>query len=321
MIENDGVDGKKHERKDYHSEYPHPSHFLIHISDTHLLRDSSGLYGSNVYPDANFRYLINQLEKSELKPDAIILTGDIADMGHSKAYRKIKRMLDPIKERLGCEIIWVMGNHDDRRSFRKELLGEEEPSRDTVDEVFMVNGLRIIALDTTVEGAHWGAISKKQLRWLESVLATEAPNGTILAMHHPPVPSVIESAVSVELEKQYRLAEVLEGTDVRSIIAGHLHYSTMSMFAGIPVSVASATCYVQKLDIPEGSLKAINGGQAYNFVHVYPTTIAHSVVPLQEAPAIKTLTAAQIEAELRADGFVGFPTGSISIVKAEDEED
>ena len=44
------------------------------------------------------------------------------------------------------------------------------------------------------------------------------------------------------LRDQASLAEVIEGSDVRTIIAGHLHYSTTAMFAGVPVSVASATC-------------------------------------------------------------------------------
>jgi Icc protein len=41
-------------------------------------------------------------------------------------------------------------------------------------------------------------------------------------MHHPPIPSVQDLAVTVELREQARLAQVLRGTDVRSILAGHL---------------------------------------------------------------------------------------------------
>jgi 3',5'-cyclic AMP phosphodiesterase CpdA len=102
-------------------------------------------------------------------------------------------------------------------------------------------------------------------------------------MHHPPVPSVLPLASTVELRDQARLAAVLRGTDVRSIIAGHLHYSTFATFAGIPVSVASSTCYAQDLTVPVGGTRPQDGAQAFNLVHVYDETIVHSVVPL-EAP-------------------------------------
>ena len=51
-------------------------------------------------------------------------------------------------------------------------------------------------------------------------------------------------------------------------------------FAGIPVSVASATCYTQDLNVPVGGTRGRDGGQAFNLVHVYEHTVVHSVVPL-----------------------------------------
>ena len=93
-------------------------------------------------------------------------------------------------------------------------------------------------------GYHHGRILDSQLDWLRDVLAEPAPDGTLLALHHPPIPSPIELMAILELEEQHRLADVIRGTDVRAILAGHLHYSTSGTFAGIPVSVAAATCYV-----------------------------------------------------------------------------
>ena len=58
------------------------------------------------------------------------------------------------------------------------------------------------------------------------------------------------------------------------------------MFAGIPVSVASATCYTQDLNVPVGGTRGRDAGQAFNLVHVYEHTIVHSVVPLGAAPTV-----------------------------------
>jgi hypothetical protein len=73
---------------------------------------------------------------------------------------------------------------------------------------------------------------------------------------------------------------------VRAILAGHLHYSTAATFAGIPVSVASATCYSQDLTVVEGGTRAQDGAQAFNLVHVYDDTVMHSVVPIGVHPEV-----------------------------------
>ena len=87
----------------------------------------------------------------------------------------------------------------------------------------------------------------------------------------------------LELRHQDELAEVLRGSDVRGILAGHLHYSSHGEFAGIPVSVASATCYTMNVQRPAGEVNGMDAAQAFQLVHVYPDTITHTVVPVTDA--------------------------------------
>lgn len=283
------------------AEHPRPDHFLLHISDTHLLAGGGSLYG-RVPSEQHLRRLFAEFEASGARPDAIVFTGDLADHGEPDAYRRLRAIVDPVAADLGARVVWVMGNHDDRRAFHAELL--DEPASDApVDSVVELDGLRIITLDSTVPGFHHGAVSPAQRAWLAEVLATRAPHGTILAMHHPPVPSVLDLAVSVELRDQANLAEVLAGSDVRAILAGHLHYSSTATFAGIPVSVASATCYTQDLNVPVGGTRGRDGARAFNLVHVYPTTVLHSVVPLGEFPALDWIDSVETERRLADAGF------------------
>jgi 3',5'-cyclic AMP phosphodiesterase CpdA len=270
------------------AEYPRPDHFLLHLSDTHLLAGDGKLYNS-VDSTAHLEELFAELEGSNGRPEAVIVTGDLADKGEPNAYEKLRAIIEPAAARLGAEVIWVMGNHDNRANFRAELFGEV-PTMRPVDRVYDVNGLRVITIDSTVPGEHYGELTGDQLDWLAEELSTSAPHGTILAMHHPPVPSVLDLAVSVELRDQASLAEVLEGTDVRSILAGHLHYSSTAIFAGIPVSVASATCYTQDLNVPVGGTRGMDGARAFNLVHVYPGTVLHSVVPVGAYAALDYIT-------------------------------
>ncbi|MFF1635699.1 phosphodiesterase [Leifsonia sp. NPDC058248] len=284
------------------AEYPRPSHFLLHLSDTHLITGDGLLYDS-VDADSHLRRVFDEIEAGGARPEAIVFTGDLADKGDPAAYAKLRSIVEPAAARMGARVIWVMGNHDNRAAFRSELL-DLAPSMAAIDQVHDIGGLRVITLDSTVPGAHYGEVTGEQLDWLAEELSTPTPHGTILAMHHPPVPSVLDLAVSVELRDQWSLSEVLEGSDVRSIIAGHLHYSTNATFAGIPVSVASATCYTQDLNVPVGGTRGRDGAQAFNLVHVYGSTVLHSVVPVGEYPTVSYVTPDESAARLRQSGMV-----------------
>lgn len=283
------------------AEYPRPSHFLLHVSDTHLLGGGRRLY-DRVEADRHLRELFEQFEASGGRPDAIVFTGDLADRGELEAYDLLRRIVEPAAARIGARVIWVMGNHDDRDAFRRGLLGDVAGGQRPVDRVDDVDGLRVITLDTTVPGRHHGELTGDQLDWLAEELSIPAPQGTILAMHHPPVPSVLDLAVSVELRDQGALAEVVAGSDIRSIIAGHLHYSSTATFAGVPVSVASASCYTQDLNVPVGGTRGRDGGRAFNLVHVYPETVLHSVVPLGATPQLDWVDAEETRRRLATAG-------------------
>ncbi|MDN4645626.1 phosphodiesterase [Arthrobacter sp. PsM3] len=284
------------------AEHPRPRHFLLHLSDPHLLGGSAPLLGV-VDSDALLQQLFDEVRASGARPEAVIFTGDLADRGEPEAYAKLRAIVEPACKAMGAKVIWAMGNHDNRANFRTGLL--DQPADDApVDHSYFINGLRIITLDTSVPGFHHGELSPDQLEWLAAELSTPAPDGTILALHHPPVPSVLDLAVLVELRDQTALAAVLRNSDVRSILGGHLHYSTTATFAGIPVSVASATCYTQDLNVPVGGTRGRDGGQAFNLVHVYEHTIVHSVVLLGDTPPVGELvSAAEAHRRIAAAGI------------------
>ncbi|MBF6060610.1 phosphodiesterase [Nocardia terpenica] len=285
------------------AEYPRPDHVLFHFSDTHLIAGDGGLYGT-VDAEHRLRELLAQAEASRITPTAIVFTGDLTDHGESDAYGKLRRLVEPFAARLGAPVVWVAGNHDDRATLREHLL-DEDGSAAPFDRVHLFDGLRIVVLDTTVPGHHYGELSDDQLAWLRTELAEPAPFGTILAMHHPPVPCIQDLAVTVELRDQRRLADVLDGTDVRGILAGHLHFSTTATFAGIPVSVASSSCYSQDLAVSVGGQRGRDGAQSFNYVHVYPDTVVHSVVPIGHGPTVGTPASPEEAAErLTAAGIV-----------------
>lgn len=287
------------------AEHPRPRHLLVHVSDTHFVTPDTLLHGV-ADSRGHLAELLAGLEATGVRPEALVFTGDLADTGAADAYRSLREVVEPAAERMSAQVVWVMGNHDDRAAMRVELAGEP-PSAEPYDRVVDLTGLRLVVLDSSVPGAHHGEIAPDQLAWLADVLAEPAPDGTILALHHPPVPCVQDLAVTVELRDQHLLADVLAGTDVRAILGGHLHYSTSATFAGIPVSVASATCYTQDLLTPGRGTRGRDAAQAFNLVHVYEHTVVHSVVPMAGGATVGRHVDAEATARALAEAGLHIP--------------
>jgi len=272
------------------SQHPSAERVLVHISDTHLL-DGRRLFGS-IDSDTPLRRLLERLVASGQQVDALVFTGDLADRAESGAYLRLRELVAPFALQLGAPVVWVMGNHDEREPFSEVLFGGPATA-EPQDRACDLDGLRVIALDTSVPGYHHGELTPAQLEWLGNELASPAPKGTILALHHPPIPTPIELMGVIELQDQGALARVIEGTDVRGLLAGHLHYSTFSTFAGVPVSVCAASCYTIDLLGIEGTiLSAVPGGLSASLVHVYPDQLVFSTVPLEDSGEITHYDAA-----------------------------
>ncbi|MFC7503871.1 phosphodiesterase, partial [Nocardioides sp. GCM10030258] len=90
----------------------------------------------------------------------------------------------------------------------------------------------------------------------------------------------------IELHDQERLAAVVQGSDVRGILGGHFHFTSFSTFAGVPVSVASATCYTSEIAPDQRLLSGVDANQAFTMLHLYEDRVVHSVVPALDGPEV-----------------------------------
>ncbi|WP_395657147.1 phosphodiesterase [Nocardioides sp.] len=278
-------------------QYPAPRHVVAHLSDPHLLAGGAKQYGA-IDTDAGLELALARLSRLDPLPQALVFTGDLADKAEPAAYARLREIVEPAAAAIGAEVVWVMGNHDERTAYSRELFGAESDADQ--DRVHDVAGLRIVSLDTSVPAYHHGELSDAQLEWLADVLGTPAPHGTLLALHHPPIPvPMMPAAEIIELLDQQRLADVLLGTDVRCILGGHFHYSTYSTFAGIPVSVASATCYTSDPAPLERFVSGVDAHQAFTMMHLYDDRVVHTIVPVEPGPEVSGFPSdvrAQVEA-------------------------
>lgn len=248
---------------------------ILHLSDTHLFGDASLHYGRVDTTAALHRTLDGFSEIRDL--DLVVGSGDLSDDGSAASYTALAAALEPWAAARGARVVYAMGNHDQWAGFRQAFgdghgaaglagaagsAGAAADSLGPIDGVSQLGPWRIVTLDSSVPGFGYGELETGQLDWLGTVLATPAEAGTILVMHHPPVPASTSLLRALELHDPTRLAEIVTGSDVRLILAGHYHHGLVATFAGIPVNVTTGVANAIDPLAPAGTERAVMGSGA-----------------------------------------------------------
>ncbi|MFF3572869.1 metallophosphoesterase [Nocardia jiangxiensis] len=273
---------------------------IIQISDTHIRAAGELLHGC-VDTMANLTVVLDRLRNGS-RIDALVLSGDLTDNGSPEAYRRLAGAVEPVAAELGATVVYAMGNHDERTAFGVELLGLDADSVDPDrphDSVVMIDGVRIIALDSSTPGHHNGRLEADQLAWLTEELRTPAPRGTLLVLHHPPIPSANPAAEVLKLQQAEQLAAVVAGTDVGMIVCGHNHFTAASALAGIPVWLGPAVAYRLDPMAPAGRHRGI-AGFGYSRIDVVGTAFVVTAVEATPAPAVYDRAQSDVLDELAA---------------------
>ena len=97
---------------------------------------------------------------------------------------------------------------------------------------------------------------------MREVLGREAPAGTIVALHHPPVTLHGHPLAGAALRDPQRLAAALAGSDVRALLSGHFHHQLASSLAGVPVWVTPGVITRADTTAPVGVVRGVLGGSA-----------------------------------------------------------
>lgn len=246
-----------------------PEHkVVIQITDAHIApaaqgngTEKGGTPGVGAHTDTfeTLRWILDRLPEMDPSPGIIVFSGDLADSGNPDAYRRARELVEPAAHKLGAQVMWVPGNHDKIAQFRQVVL-DQEPSDAPLDQVLWDGDARVIGLDSSVLGQPYGDLEDGQLEWLREELRKPARLGTVIAVHHPPVDSpMLGMLAAINLRRAERLAEVVQGTDVRLIVTGHVHYAGVAMLGGVPVWIAPAAAYQTDLAARSGLFRGVTG--------------------------------------------------------------
>ncbi len=211
---------------------------VLQLSDPHVLTPPEKVSGvldtAELFETAINRILVDWEKLAPI--DAVVVTGDITDRGDSKSYAAFRQQVD----RLPAPSFVIPGNHDLREPMRAAFADRSYmPSTGKLNWVHDLPGLRLIGLDTLVEGAGGGKFDPGTRDFLASALAEASMRPVLLALHHPPFPSGIRFMDAIGLVGTDSLDQVLRmaSTSVR-IICGHVHGTIIASVDG-HIAIAS----------------------------------------------------------------------------------
>lgn len=206
---------------------------LVQISDTHLLGDPGARF-DGVDTAVTLAGVVDAVGRLQPRPDAILLTGDLAHEAEAEAYARLTELLAPLPAPVFC----IPGNHDDPEMMRRCLTGGPY-----LDKSLVAGSWRILLLDTWKPGSHAGRLAPGELRFLEQQLQVSPQPHTLIALHHPPVSVASPWMDAMGLENAGEFLALLDRQDtVRAVIWGHIHQDYEECRNGVRLLGVPSTC-------------------------------------------------------------------------------
>jgi Icc protein len=239
---------------------------IAQITDTHALPEGRKL-AELIDSNAQLEATVSGLNALSTPPELVLVTGDLADDGEPGSYAALRARLAA----LDSPYYLIVGNHDRRQAVVEAFPDHAYlPRTGFLHYVLEDQAVRLIGLDTLVEGREEGALCDERLEWLDAALSEEPDRPTLIFMHHPPFESGIWWMDAMGLSGMRQLRALLGAhAQVRLIICGHVHRPFHSRLGNVPVAVAPSTAWQVHLDlVPESPPHAALEPAAV-FLHVW----------------------------------------------------
>jgi len=213
---------------------------IVQLSDIHV--------GSQ-FQEEVFEKVIDEV--NSLKPDTVILTGDLTNEGLVSEYEKCRDLISKIDVK---KIISVSGNHDYRNT--GYLIFKKFFPFQTVNE--LNDDVVLVTLGTARPDRNEGEVGYRQTLWLERTMRKYEKKIKILAMHHHliGIPDTGSERVTI-LDAGDVLRTILD-TNVNLVLCGHKHRPWVWNFNNLSIVNAGTTSSDRMRGLFENTFNIIN---------------------------------------------------------------
>jgi 3',5'-cyclic AMP phosphodiesterase CpdA len=227
---------------------------IVHLSDLHAAArpDSlSAFFDKRLVGTLNHLFrrrflhdqsLLKQLGAFvlELKPDVVVITGDVTSTGQPAEFAVALDALQPILNDEKVATLYVPGNHDAyvrnercaaslAETFR--VLNSSGATLSSLPLLQTISGVDFILVDETSPTNIFlsnGRVSQKSLNAIERICADVKKRPRVLVGHFPLKPKL---SFRHGLVNQHRLNTLLEKGDIDLSLCGHTHKSMLEVDA------------------------------------------------------------------------------------------
>lgn len=206
---------------------------LLQVTDTHLFADEQ----REIY-DTNTAESLRAALRAALagrRPDAVLVTGDIADDESRGAYLNFRRTLAEV----GVPVYCLPGNHDSPALMAELLDGDGFAYCGRAD----LGGWRLVLIDSHVDRDPSGFVRAEELRRLDADLRAAADRPALVCIHHPPIALGSAWIDGVGLRNAADVLAVIDRhPHVRAVVAGHVHQAADRTRGALRVLTTPSTC-------------------------------------------------------------------------------
>jgi 3',5'-cyclic AMP phosphodiesterase CpdA len=232
---------------------------IAQITDLHITTAANPT--AEVRNAARLRATLATIHALRPRPAAIIATGDLTDTGSAAEYAALADILSSTE----IPLYLGVGNHD-RRVGALAAFGPPMIAADAagfVQYAADIGPLRLVMVDSVDDGRDDGEFCETRAAWLARTLDAAPGRPTVLAIHHPPIPSGIQWMDPPPAAPWMgRLAAVLSGRrQILTVVCGHIHRPYHALFAGHLVSVSAATSLQLTLNLTAIDRRVADGRQ------------------------------------------------------------
>lgn len=221
---------------------------IAQLTDTHVVGWNTD---TELYVDNNRRTAdaVAMLNAEVPAPAAVVMTGDLVNDARPDEYEALGELLAP----LDIDVLPLPGNHDDRTLVRATFPDFGWADTDHLSWVRVVDGVRVVGLDSTRPGHPGAEFDRERVDWLRAALDTTHDGVTVLAMHHPPFVTGIDWMDRAGFIGLDVFTEIVRDSAVDRIICGHMHRPIGSAVGGVAAQVAMSTVQHVALDLAPGA--------------------------------------------------------------------
>lgn len=227
--------------------------FVI-TSDSHITTIGD-VQSSRLEKMIKMGYKIAENDAEYKNLDAVIIAGDVTDMGTKIAFGSIKAAVKPVLKGDTQFLATISTSHDDRSIGKESLTLYENIMGQETDFHRIINGFHVIGISASKnEGEHYGEYQKEWLKNQLDKAVADDPAKPIFVIQHEHISNTVYGSSDFEGWGMPDFGEILKNYPQVIDFSGHSHYPNndpRSIWQGAYTAIGTGGLYYTELTVDE----------------------------------------------------------------------